>query len=193
VLFSFVPPSDAKLIDAFPNPMETGGGVSIQGQIIPNMKFTSNDGKTFSTASLRGKVIVLDLWATWCAPCVKALEQIATLKKDAKDTGLVLVTIDQDEEAQTATALLKKNGYEWPNVHDNGEIIKAMGGMGGIPRTILVNQAGKVLYDRISLADTNLQELRKAIAGLGPEFASLAPKPDTTPCGVQPVPAIAAK
>ena len=87
----------------------------------------------------------------------------------------------------------RRKAYHWTNVHDNGEIVKSLGGMEGIPRTILLNQEGKVLYDRVSVMDTDLRELRKAIAALGLEFASLAPKPEATPCGVQPASAMVAK
>jgi len=108
--FTFAPPADAKLVDAFPSPRENAGGQPLKGQMIPELKLTPASGRAFSTTSFRGKVLVLDIWATWCAPCVKGLEELASIYKDAKDKGLVLLTIDQDEDPEKATAMLAKKG-----------------------------------------------------------------------------------
>jgi thiol-disulfide isomerase/thioredoxin len=178
-LFTFNPPADAKLIQDFPDPRHAYPGANMTGEQVPSLKFKSTDGKIVSIESFRGKPVLLDFWATWCGPCVEALPQVAQIYAEAKGKGLVLLTVDQDEEANTAAGFLSKKGYNWPNFHDgNGEIEKLVG-PSGIPRTMLVDAQGKITYDA---SGTDEDQLRTAIVKLGPEYAALSPKPKQTPC-----------
>ncbi len=177
-LFTFMPPSNAKLLQNFPNPLNNNGGTDLTGQMVPTLRLKSPDGNLLSLDSFRGKPVLLDVWATWCAPCVKGLPQLAQLYQETKKKGLTLITVDTDEEAKTATALLARGGYQWPNFHDDGGVSDALG-VNGIPRTLLIDPTGKVVFDKINPVDS---ELRTQIFKLGPEYASLEPKPELVPC-----------
>jgi len=177
-LFTFIPPADAKLVQDFPNPRNSFGP-NLTGDQVPSLKLKSADGKVVSIESFRGKPVLLDFWATWCGPCVEAMPQLAQIHTEAKDKGLVLLLVDEDEEAPTATAFLSKKGYNWTDFHDgDGEVEKLVGGS-GIPRTILVDAQGKIVYDATGMND---DQLRTEISKLGPEYATLAPKPKPAPC-----------
>ena len=92
----------------------------------------------------------------WCAPCVKQMPEFAKLVDETKDKGLVAISVDQDEEPNTAAHLLAKNGYKWLNFHDvDGSVSKALISS-GIPRTILIDAQGKVVLDRMGVGDDEL-------------------------------------
>lgn len=88
-LFTFIPPPDAKLIEDFTDPTKNFGGINMTGDQLPPLKLKSADGKTVALDSFRGKPVLLDLWATWCGPCVAALPQLALIYQEAKHKGLV--------------------------------------------------------------------------------------------------------
>jgi thiol-disulfide isomerase/thioredoxin len=177
-LFNFVPPSDAKLMKDFPDPSKDYGDVSMTGLEAPPLKLKSVDGKVITLDSFRGKPVILDFWATWCGPCVDALSRLAQIEKEAKDKGLVLLTVDQDEEADTAIKFLKQKGYTWSNFHDGDGEIENLAGSTGIPRTMLIDPQGKIVYDAVG---TDEDALRTEITKLGPEYSALAPKPKPVP------------
>jgi thiol-disulfide isomerase/thioredoxin len=177
-LFTFIPPSDAKHIQDFPDPRENLAGITMTGDQVPSLKLKSADGKVISLESFRGKPILLDFWATWCGPCVAGLPQLAQIYQEAKDKGLVLISVDQDEEAKTAADFWSKKEYAWPNFHDDGEIETLMGSS-GIPRMVLIDAQGKIVYDK---AGSSEEDLRTELAKLGPQYAPLSPKPKETHC-----------
>jgi thiol-disulfide isomerase/thioredoxin len=178
-LFVFAPPSEAKLVEDFPDPRKNGQGPDMTGQTAPSLKLASSDGKVISLDSFRGKPVLLYFWATWCPPCVKGLSKLAQLRKDTKERSLVFISIDQDEEGKTAADFLVKNEYDWANFHDDdGEVDKSLGSS-SIPRTILIDPQGKIIFDRMLYAEG---ELRDAVAKLGPEYASVALTPQPNPC-----------
>ena len=178
-LFTFTPPADAKLIQDFPDPRHDFGGSDMTGQHVPSLKFKSTDGKVASIESFRGKPVLLDLWATWCGPCVEALPELARIYAEAKDKGLVLLAVDLDEETNTGAEFLLKKGYNWPDFHDGDGETEKLVGTSGIPRTMLVDAQGKITYDASGMDE---DKLRTEIAKLGPEYAALAPKPKQFPC-----------
>ncbi len=181
-LFTFTPPTDAKFIERFPDPMLPGGG-RLRGQEAPPLNLKSASGEMTALASFRGKPVLLDIWATWCAPCITNLEHIAKLYGDLKEKGIVVITVDEDEEAKTATDFLAKKNYQWSNFHDDGITMNLLG-PSGVPRTIVIDARGKVVYDGLSWSnDGSEKQLCTAIAQLGPDYA-FAPKSATTPCGV---------
>lgn len=175
-LFHFVPPSEAILLDEFPDP-RTSFGSNLVGVQAPPLKLKSADGRIESLESLRGKPVLIDIWATWCAPCVEALPKFDKLYHEATDKGLVMISIDRDQEAAKATDFLSKKGYTWPNFHDDGEIEKLLGSS-GIPRVLLIDAQGKVVYDAGGTTD---DALRTQIVKLGAEYTSFAPRKDN-PC-----------
>jgi thiol-disulfide isomerase/thioredoxin len=181
-LFSFNPPADAKLIENFPDPTRDFGGPDLTGQVVPDLTLKAADGTTVALSSFRGKPVLLDVWATWCPPCIKALPVLSRLVDETKDRGLITISVDQDEDAKTATDFLARKGYTWRNFHDSdGSVAKALGS-GAIPRTMLIDSQGKVVFDGMG---DNEFELRASIAKLGPEYASIALKPQPAPCVAQ--------
>jgi len=177
-LFTFNPPPDAHLIADFPDRDGSMGG-SMAGDPAPPLKLKSADGKVVPLESFRGHPVLLDFWATWCGPCVAMLPQMAQIYQEGKDKGLVLLGVDQDEDAAAAAGFLAKKGYAWPNFHDgDGEIEKLMG-PAPVPRVVLIDAQGQIVYDGMGM---NEKQLRTQLARLGPEFAEMGPKPEPAPC-----------
>ena len=177
-LFQFVPPADAKLVPTF-GPMNFGLS-AMAGQPAPDVQLVGPGSKRVPLSSYRGKPVLIDFWATWCAPCVKGLPGLAKLAQEAAPKGLVLLTVDEDQEEKTATNFLAKNHFTWPNTHDDGKLSDAFR-VNGFPVAVLINAEGKIVFDR-SYGDE--ATVREAVAGLGPEFASLAPAPKSQPCQI---------
>ncbi len=177
-LFTFVAPNDARKVDRFPDNYTLAQ--SLLGKQLPRLDLKLPDGKSLSTESLANKPLLLDVWATWCAPCVEELKTLNDIYQRGKEK-LTIITIDQDEDVNSAPALLKTKGYSWVNIHDGGNISNALSGMNGIPRTILANAQGNIVYDKTGFDE---QDLREAISGLGAEYAALASKP-AAPCQTQ--------
>jgi len=157
-LFHFLPPADSTV-------------AGFVGKQAPDVRFLSKDGSSVSLKSYEGKPVLIDFWATWCSPCLQAMPSLAHLYADAKDKGLVFLSVDQDQDnvSEKATDYLARHHYDWTNYHDSGEIGKAFWEE-GIPLVVLVDAKGKVAYYDLGGNDA---ALRSAIAALGPEFSSV--------------------
>jgi thiol-disulfide isomerase/thioredoxin len=184
--FRFIPPADAKEVASLePDlgvPTSNHPKAQIIGQMAPDVAFTRHDGKKIELSSYRGKPLLLDLWATWCAPCIESMPALNSICNDVKDKSIAVVTVDQDATPEDATNYLARHNYGWTNYHDSGRAVeKALHG-NGIPLTVLIDAQGKIVYYDFGGDEA---ALRKAITALGPQFTSVAPpgteKPAATP------------
>lgn len=97
-------------------------------------------------ADLKGKWVVVNFWATWCAPCVKEIPEIAVFAKEQGDRTRVLgIALDWDDEKQV-TAFARKIGHTYPLVLGTDASERAFGRMKGLPTTIVYDPNGQVAY-----------------------------------------------
>jgi thiol-disulfide isomerase/thioredoxin len=145
-------------------------------EMVSDVTFAGADEKEITLSSYRDKPLLIDLWATWCAPCLVALPSLNRIFAEVKEKGLAVISFDQDKGAASATAYLARHHYRWTNFHDGDRSVeKALQG-DSIPLTVLIDAKGMIVYFDFGGDDAGL---RKAIAGLGPEFASVAPSAET--------------
>lgn len=169
--FVLSPPVTARQMDALPSPFSPAKDLT--GKPAPAFVLKNAEGKEVSLASLRGKNVLLDFWATWCIPCVASMPQMAGLYQQTKDKGLVFIGIDEDEDAATAANFLSKRHETWPNFHDEGGEVGKAFKKSGIPTTVLIDSHGIIVYYKVGYGDSSLSDLRAAITKLGPEFAAI--------------------
>ncbi|MEO8101863.1 MAG: TlpA disulfide reductase family protein [Betaproteobacteria bacterium] len=99
-------------------------------------------------ADLKGRWVVVNFWATWCAPCVKEIPEIAVFAREQGEKVRVLgVALDWDDEKQVA-AFARKVGHTYPLVLGTDASEKAFGKMKGLPTTIVYDPSGKVAYQK---------------------------------------------
>jgi len=132
------------------------------GQVAPDFEARTLDGQPLKLSELRGKVVLLDFWATWCGPCVAELPALKKLHDRYKDEGFTIVGVSFDRDAATARKFVAERQFPWPQIWaekaDNGPLANLYG-VGGIPASFLIGADGNVV-DR----DLKDEALDKAVA-----------------------------
>jgi thiol-disulfide isomerase/thioredoxin len=121
-------------------------------------ELTDTEKRPQRLADLKGKWVVVNFWATWCAPCVKEIPEIAAFGRATADTTRVIgVALDWDDEKKLK-AFAKRVGHTYPLVLGDEASEKSFGKVKGLPTTIVYDPAGKIAYQKTGVVTKSLLE-----------------------------------
>jgi tetratricopeptide (TPR) repeat protein len=127
----------------------------------PAFSFVSTDGKQISLEALRGRIVLLDFWASWCGPCVRALPSVRKLQNDHASDPFSLIGISADREEGAWRSFTGKNGMIWPQYWDRDHQLRSSFGIQVIPTYILIDGEG---VERLRVAGAGFDQARALIA-----------------------------
>ena len=132
------------------------------GDKFPAFSATDIDGKQWTQEDVKGKVMVLNLWYSGCAPCRAEMPELSTWKNEMPDVMYFSATY---ESAEVARPIVEKQGFNWTHLVDNTQF-KEFIGTNGYPMTIIVDKAGVVSMIEHGTSPTQRAELKKKIEEL---------------------------
>ncbi|MFO0676729.1 MAG: TlpA disulfide reductase family protein [Polyangiaceae bacterium] len=142
-------------------------GHDLVGKEAPDLSFESANGKgKFSLSGAKGKVVLVDFWATWCEPCKKSFPKLQDLNVKYKAQGLVIVGVSQDEEKDGIAEFGKTYGAEFNLGWDKGKDIAKKWSPPNMPSSFLVDKKGVVRQVHLGFRDGDEDKLEKEIKEL---------------------------
>lgn len=177
--FAFTPPEDARLVEQFRSPFGAGSVANapvpatnpdVVGKILSSLTLHAADKSSLELESLHGHPVLIDVWATWCVPCLDEMPMIDRIFRATKDKGLVVLGLDRDQNPNTAVDFMNRKNYGWPDYHQESGTSALWAFKGGIPILMLIDADGKILYYHSGANDE--PGLLTALRQLSPAFAA---------------------
>lgn len=140
-----------------------------QHQPVPHVAtdFTRTDlaGKPVHLAALRGHVVLLNFWATWCAPCLAEMPVFSNWQREEQTHGVYVIGVSMDDDAAAAHAVVKRLALPYPVMMGDAPLATAYGGVLGLPVTFLIDRHGTILkrYDGAADLATMHRDLLQAL------------------------------
>jgi peroxiredoxin len=138
------------------------------GEKAPDFTLPSLSGKEVSMAQLRGKVVILNVWATWCEPCRAEMPSMETLYEEFKsNSNFMLLAVSQDEGGRAPVeSFIKKNGYHFTVLLDPKNIVSTAYGASGVPETFVIGRDGRIVAHHLGAFDWSRPDVREALKEL---------------------------
>ena len=134
----------------------------------PNFTLLDSNGAKVTLASLKGKVVLLNFWATWCGPCQVEIPWFIEFNKTYKARGLAVVGISMDEDGwKSVKPYLAAKKIDYPIVVGTEDVAKAYGGVDSLPSTFIIDRDGKIAFSHSGLVgkDTYETEIKSLLEG----------------------------
>jgi cytochrome c biogenesis protein CcmG/thiol:disulfide interchange protein DsbE len=135
---------------------------------MPVASFTVQtlDGQTISSATWRGKVTLLNFWATWCPPCKAEIPDLIALQNKYRDQ-LQIIGISEDETPDVVRSFIAEHKINYPVVMATPDIQTALPGVGSLPTTFMLDRDGRIAVKHVGLLKATVTEQEtRALAGL---------------------------
>lgn len=142
--FAFSPPSLSE--EAASTPSSAPLIATLIGAEAPDFTLQSIDGRRVSLRDFRGKVVIVDFWASWCPPCRAEMPYLEDLQKRFASRGLVVLGLDSGEDSQTVSQFAKEGSYTFTLLLGGQPGAETSYYVGALPTTFIVNRQGKILY-----------------------------------------------
>ena len=135
------------------------------GDVAPDFTVEMLDGKKVTLSSLRGKVVLVSFWATWCPPCRQEMSHMQEGVIDRfAGSDLVVLPISRGEKRETVEKFIEKMGYGFPVGLDADQSIYSKYASNYVPRSVVINREGEVVYVAVGYDEQIAQEIGAAIA-----------------------------
>jgi thiol-disulfide isomerase/thioredoxin len=131
----------------------------------PGFSLTDMDGEQHTLDDYRGKVIMLNLWATWCPPCRREIPSMESIFQDLGDKGFVVLAVNQFETPDHVFAYMGQLSVypTFPILFDQDSKVAELYGVKGLPTTLLINRQGQVAYRAIGGRDFDHPRVRAIV------------------------------
>lgn len=124
------------------------------GKKAPEFTLLDLDGKPFHSSNLKGKVVILDFWATWCPSCRAEIPHFKSLYQQYHGQGLEIVGIALDRGgAKVVKPFVEDNGIDYPILIGNQKVTEDYGGIRGIPTTFVIDRQGRIIEKFVGYRD----------------------------------------
>lgn len=160
-LFIATPGNSAKLVEEAR--AIVADPIRAREPFAPNFGFTSMEGTQVSNTAMRGKVVLLDFWATWCPPCRESLPTMQALHKKYADKAFEIVGISADGDEDTLKAFVAQNRMSWTEYLDISGSVQYAFDVDSFPTYIVVDKEGVVRYRQSGFGPTVGGELEDTI------------------------------
>jgi len=139
----------------------------------PDFQLEDMDGEKYSLESYRGKVVILNFWATWCPPCRREIPSMEALYQTFKDEAFAILAINEWETEDHVFAFMGQLPVEpgFPILFDPDSEVAQSFGVKGLPTTLLLDTQGKIVYRAVGGRDFDHPEVQKIIRELLPHGA----------------------
>lgn len=133
-----------------------------QDFLLPDLQ-----GQAVRLSQLRGKVVMLNVWTTWCPPCRKEMPTMEALYRRLRDADFVLLAVSQDVDGhKTVLPYIREGGYTFPVLLDvRGEVGRRYG-VTGYPETFIIDRQGNIVYHHIGYNDWSQPAVENALRRL---------------------------
>lgn len=136
--------------------------------IVPDTPFEDGNGGTLAMSDFAGKVLVVNLWATWCAPCIREMPTLDALQADLGGDDFHVIALSQDREgARVARPFIEKNN--WSNLDlyvSDGTTFARAAKIRGLPTTLIIDGTGKEVARLEGTAEWNDPDIKKILTEL---------------------------
>lgn len=116
------------------------------GAVAPDFTLHSSFGKNLKLSEYRGQVVMINFWATWCAPCRQELPQLNRLHERYRRDGFVLLGVSVDDNPKAAQDMASRLGVRFPVLFDAGKQVSGRYDIDAMPSTLLIDRGGAVRY-----------------------------------------------
>jgi len=136
------------------------------GETVPNFTLRNETGQVVALGDFRGKIVVLNFWATWCPPCIEEMPSLNRLAEQYADKGLQIIGLSVDEDADAYQEFLSRNKISFLTLRDASRNSSDRYGTFKLPESYIISREGRLLRKVIGAADWTSQEMLTYFEGL---------------------------
>jgi len=143
---------------------EKEGTLTKKGQTAPDITVTTIDGKAFKLSEMKGKVVLVNFFATWCGPCMKELPELEKqLWPRFKDKNFTMVSIGRQHSITEMKKFQAEKSFSFPIAADPDRVAYAKYAEKYIPRNYIIDKEGKIIFQAKGFSQKELDEMMKII------------------------------